>query len=217
MQRLRITFAKTAAMQYTGHLDLHKTWERVMRRARLPLAYSQGFHPQPRMQLAAALPLGFTSECEIGDFWMETAQDLSEARQALEQAAPPGIQIILVTEAPLHSPALQTLVRSADYLVRLRQACPPDEMDRRLAALLAATDLGRERRGKPYNLRPLIEALERVTLADDEAALRMRLAAREGATGRPEEVVEALGWPSAEATYHRQALILADPTAERGN
>ncbi len=61
MQRLRLTFAKTAAMRYTGHLDLHTTWERTLRRARLPLAYSQGFHPQPKIQLASALPLGFTS------------------------------------------------------------------------------------------------------------------------------------------------------------
>jgi radical SAM-linked protein len=215
MQRLRITFAKTAAMKYTGHLDLHKTWERVMRRARLPLAYSQGFHPQPRMQLAAALPLGFTSECEVADFWMESPQDPAEAQAALTAAAPPGIQIVRVTEAPLQSPALQTLVRSAEYLVHLGRAETPEEMDGRIAALLAAPALRRERRGKPYDLRPLIEALERVSLSGREDVLRMRLAAREGATGRPEEVVEALGWPAAEAAYHRQALILAD--GERGN
>jgi radical SAM-linked protein len=44
-------------MRYTGHLDLHRAWERTFRRARLPLAYSQGFHPQPRLNLACALPL----------------------------------------------------------------------------------------------------------------------------------------------------------------
>ncbi|HLE27799.1 MAG TPA: TIGR03936 family radical SAM-associated protein, partial [Anaerolineales bacterium] len=75
MQRLRLTFAKTAAMKFSGHLDLHKTWERTLRRARLPLAYSQGFNPQPRLQLASALPLGFTSECEVLDAWMEAPQD----------------------------------------------------------------------------------------------------------------------------------------------
>ena len=47
-------------MRFTGHLDLHRAWERTFRRAHLPLAYTQGFHPQPRIQLAGALPLGFT-------------------------------------------------------------------------------------------------------------------------------------------------------------
>ncbi len=52
--RLRITFSKQGALRYTGHLDLHKIWERTARRAGLPLAYSQGFHPHPQIQLAAA-------------------------------------------------------------------------------------------------------------------------------------------------------------------
>ena len=54
--RIRITFSKQGALRYTGNLDLHKIWERTARRADLALAYSQGFHPQPKMQLAAALP-----------------------------------------------------------------------------------------------------------------------------------------------------------------
>jgi radical SAM-linked protein len=209
MQRLRLTFAKTAAMKYTGHLDLYKTWERILRRARLPLAYSQGFHPQPKMQIAAALPLGFTSECEVGDFWMETPQDLTEARAALEQAAPPGIKIIEAADVPLNSPSLQTLVRSAEYRVVVASALTPEQMDERLAALLAASEIKRERRGKPYDLRPLIESLERVASDPLGHTLQMRLAAREGATGRPEEVVEALGASAREAAYHRQRLILA--------
>ena len=69
--RIRITFSKSGAMQYVGHLDLHRSWERTFRRSGLPLAYSQGFHPQPRLNLACALPRGFTSQCEIFDAWLE--------------------------------------------------------------------------------------------------------------------------------------------------
>ncbi len=61
--RARITFSKQGALRYTGHLDLHRLWERAMRRADLPLSYSQGFHPQPKISLASALPLGFASRC----------------------------------------------------------------------------------------------------------------------------------------------------------
>jgi radical SAM-linked protein len=209
MQRLRIIFAKTAAMQYTGHLDLHKTWERTLRRARLPLAYSEGFNPHPKIQLGAALPLGFTSECEVVDVWLEAPQAVDAARAALEQAAPPGLVISDLQEIPLVSPAVQTLVAAAEFRVTLPATIDPETIAEKIAALLAAPALRRVRREKEYDLRPLIEALTHETGAGGEHQLVMRLTAREGATGRPEEVVEALGWPSTAAAYHRQRLFLA--------
>jgi radical SAM-linked protein len=215
MQRLRIKFAKTSAMKYTGHLDLHLAWERTFRRARLPLAYSQGFHPQPRIQIAAALPLGFTSECELVDVWLEAPQDPAEARLALAQTMPPGLSALEVTEVPEHGPALQTQIRSAIYRVLVPERVSTEILDERIAALLAAPEIRRERRGRPYDLRLLIENLVRGSADDRGHTLLMQLAAREGATGRPEEVVEALGLPSAEARYHRLRLVLADGAAPR--
>jgi radical SAM-linked protein len=85
--RLRITFAKTEAMRFTGHLDLHRTWERCFRRARLPLAYTQGFNPHPRLNLAAALPLGFTSQGEMIDAWLEQVARRDRAGSAASLAA----------------------------------------------------------------------------------------------------------------------------------
>ncbi len=207
MQRLRLTFAKTAALKFSGHLDLHKAWERTLRRARLPLAYSEGFNPQPKMQLAAALPLGFTSECEVLDAWLETPQDLAEARAALERAAPPGIKLAGIEEAPAKSPALQTQVASAEYRVAMNSSLDPAEMDERIAALLAAPEILRTRRQRKYDLRPLIESLARTESDELGHTLVMRLAAREGATGRPEEVVDALGADAAQAAFHRTKLI----------
>lgn len=204
MQRLRLTFAKTAAMKYTGHLDLHTVWERTFRRARLPLAYSQGFHPQPKLQLASALPLGFTSECELADVWMETSQDLAAARAALDIAMPPGLKIITVTEAALTEPALQVQLRSAEYRVTLAERLTEQAAASRVAELLAQSELPRVRRDKPYDLRPLIESL-----VFENNVLGMRLAAREGATGRPEEVLAALNLDAAQAKYHRTQLIVS--------
>jgi radical SAM-linked protein len=208
MQRLRLTFAKTAAMKFSGHLDLHKTWERTLRRARLPLAYSEGFNPQPKIQLAAALPLGFTSDCEVVDVWLETPQGLAETRAALERAAPPGIKIIEIEEAPERGPALQTQVAAAEYRVVVGIRLTPAQLDERIATLLASPEIKRVRREKAYDLRPLIEALARVESDALGHTLAMRLAAREGATGRPEEVAEALGAEAAQATFHRTKLIL---------
>ncbi len=65
--RYRILFSKTEAMRFTGHLDLFRAWERLLRRARMPLAYSSGFHPHPKIQIGAALPLGVTGDNELAD------------------------------------------------------------------------------------------------------------------------------------------------------
>jgi len=207
MQRLRLTFAKTAAMKFSGHLDLHRAWERTLRRAGLPLAYSEGFNPQPKIQLASALPLGFTSECEVADVWLETSQNLDAARAALEQAIPPGIVLRVVREVPERGPALQTRVIAAEYRVVVTSTLSPEAMDEHIAALLAAPEIRRVRRDKEYDLRPLIESLERVGVDELGYVLLMRLAAREGATGRPEELVDALGLNAAEALFHRQRLF----------
>jgi hypothetical protein len=83
-------------------------------------------------------------------------------------------------------------------------------LDERIAALLAQPEIRRTRREKEYDLRPLIEALERVISDAAGHTLRLQLAAREGATGRPEEVVEALGADARQARYHRRKLFLAE-------
>ena len=212
--RIRITFNKTNAMRYTGHLDLHRTWERTFRRAGLPLAYSQGFHPQPRINLAAALPLGFTSESEIVDVWLEEELPTGEILAALEKALPPGLQVTSLEAVEGREPALQTQVVSAEYIATLLD--PVHAVDERLHELLAAESLPRERRGKPYDLRPLIEALQR--LPDDDQGrtrIQMQLACREGATGRPEEVLDQMGILPENTRVHRTRLLIADSQSTR--
>ena len=204
--RLRLTFAKGEAMRFTGHLDLHRAWERTFRRARLPLAYTQGYHPQPRIQLAGALPLGFSSECELGDIWLEEDIAADVALEALRAASPPGIVITAAEVVGDRLAPLQVLLRSADYVVRLEQPCA--DLAQKIVDLLAQTELPRVRRDKPYDLRPLIESLG--LEPGEPTTLVMRLAARDAATGRPEEVVDALGCSADGARFHRVALILAE-------
>ena len=108
--RLRITFAKLNALRYTGHLDLHHNWERAARRAELPLAYSQGFHPQPKISLASALPLGFSSICEVLDMRLTEDLPLEGLKERIQAAVPSGLQILKVESVDEKLPALQTLV-----------------------------------------------------------------------------------------------------------
>lgn len=207
LQRIRLTYRRGDALRYISHLEMQTVWERTFRRARLPLAYSQGFNPHPRLHMAAALPLGFLSRCEIVDVWLETQHEEGDVMARAQASAPPGLLIEQAQIVSLQAPALQTQVQAAEYLARLLDPVELDGLRASLAALLAASELPRERRGKPYDLRPLIQVLELRT-DEDQPVLYMHLAAREGATGRPEEVLEALGLDPTAARIERMALIL---------
>lgn len=209
IMRIRIFFSKNEAMRFTGHLDLHKTWERIFRRAGLPLAYSQGFHPQPRLNLACALPLGFTSQAEILDAWLECPISLQDVQIELAHAAPPGISINQIEVIDLKVPALQTQVTSSEYIIFFLTQAP--ELDEKLSDIISAESLPRQRRERTYDLRPLIEALIRLPDTQaGQASLLTRLSARDGATGRPEELVQALGFNPNLTRVHRTRLFFRE-------
>lgn len=205
--RVRITFTKQGALRYIGHLDLHRVWERAMRRAELPISYSQGFHPQPKISLAAALPLGFSSRAEMLDVRLNENISTDEIFTRLKDNLPPDIKVTEVQEVDERLPALQTTVLSAAYDVHLTEPVDGSELTRRVEDLMNAESLVRERRGKTYDLRPLIEMINIITQADGTSWLKMTLAAREGATGRPEEVLSALGIEPETARVERTRLI----------
>ena len=204
--RLRIKFSKTDEMRYTSHLDLFRTWERTLRRASLPLAYSQGFKPHPRINLASALPLGFTSNCEIADIWLEREMPLGEIASAMDRAAPPGIRISEIREIDERTPALQSQLKASKYIITFPEPLP--QLDKRLEELLSKDSIPRERRQKTYDLRPLILDAEVIPAGDTgQQRLEVSLMAQEGATGRPEELILALGGEPEMARIQRTGLI----------
>ena len=212
--RLRITFAKTEAMRFTGHLDLFRAWERTMRRARLPLAYSLGFRPHPRINLASALPLGFTSQGEVVDIWLEQAIPLSEIGKVLQPALPPGLEITDIREIAPNSAPLQTELASSEFIITFLEPFP--DLESGLEALLATESLPRIWRDKSYDLRPLIQHLHLLT-NDTQGRQRvmLQLAACQGATGRPEEVVAALGFMPGKTRVLRTRLVFHPAEQEK--
>jgi radical SAM-linked protein len=205
--RIRITFSKAGAMQYVGHLDLQCAWERIFRRSGLSLEYSHGFHPQPHLNLACALPVGFTSQCELLDIWLEQDYPVPAIQHAVAAALPPGIEIHAVIKVDPRQPALQTQVRSAVYEITFLDQLP--DLDACLHRLLTAAELPRVRRTKSYDLRPLIEAASLLPPdGEGRARLQLQLAAREAATGRPEEFLDELGVNFEATRVHRTQLLL---------
>ncbi len=196
VQRLRISFAKGEPLKYISHLDVTRTWERSFRRAALPVAYSQGFNPRPRFQIAAALPVGVTGQSELLDLWLTEVMDPGDVAARLRAAVPAGLAVDDVTEVDLRQPSLQSQMRSAEYRAVVHSAEPVAAVRTRVEALLAAPTLPRQRHHKgkmrSYDLRPFIQSV-RVEPGDGVQILEMRLQASPQGAGRPDEVLDALG------------------------
>lgn len=208
--RLRVTFSKNGPLTYTSHLDLTRIWERSLRRGGVPLAYSQGFNPRPKLQLAAALPLGHTAAAGLLDVWLEKPMPVEAFVKALISVLPDGLAVSEVRQIVVKEPALPTQVASAEYLVTIHGSEVSGEVDSRIEQVLVAGELPHEWRGKPYDLRPLIERLWVERESEGKVVLGMQLAARAGATARPEAVLEALGMHETFARYHQQRLLLRE-------
>lgn len=206
--RLRVTFSKNGPLTYTSHLDLARIWERGLRRGGVPLAYSQGFNPRPKLQLAAALPLGHTGGAELLDVWLEKSMSVEAFVKALVPVLPEGLAISEVRQIVVKEPALPTQVTSAEYLVTIEGSEVGSETESRIEQVLAADELPHEWRGRPYDLRPLIERLWVERQGAEGVILGIQLAARAGATARPEAVLEVLEMRQTFARYHRRRLLL---------
>lgn len=209
-QRLRIGFAKGELLKYISHLDLARTWERIFRRAGLPMAYSQGFNPRPRYQIAAALPVGVTGKAELLDVWLEEPLPPEEALSRLRPVLPPGLDVLGIEEVPLRAPSLQSQMREADYQATVQTREPLEAIHTRLKALLDAPVLLRQRHHKGkmqrYDLRPLIQGLAVEASQAEGCTITMHLQASPKGAGRPDEVLDALGLWSVPHTIERTNL-----------
>jgi len=199
-QRIRITFSKGEEIRYLSHLDMMRLWRRALRRANLPLAYSRGFNPQPKISIAAPLPVGFTGEEEVMDIFLEHPVSLDAFARNVKRQIPPGITLKEVREVYMALPSLQSQVRFAEYIVSPLE----ENIQGRIEELLAAEVILRQRGGKRYDLRPLIEDLRL-----EGSSLWMRLKHDAQGVGRPDEVLAALGLERAGKAIHRTRLIFA--------
>ncbi len=212
VQRLRITFGKRGALVYTGNLDIAKIWERLLRRAGLPLLYSRGFTKRPRMQFATATPLGISSDCELLDVWLQESLSPAALPARLLAVSPADLPITAAHEVPLRSPALPTLVSATTYQIQFPDGLPPGSLARRVEQLKQAETLPlrreRQKRGRKQSserdVRPLLLALS----ATDDDCLRAQLRAGERGNLRPRDLLQLLGLSDEFHQVHRLALHL---------
>ena len=216
VQRLQIRFAAEGPLKYVSHLDLMRVWERVCKRAGLPLATSHGFSPRPKIALAAPLAVGATSEAELLDILLTARVDLAETMRGLSAELTPGLRILEVREGPLKQSSLQSMLRAASYEVEVPDSRSPEEWKGAIDELLARDEIPwshqRGKETKSYDLRPLILAVRLLNVHNGVAKLaklEMRLRNDERGAGRPEQVTLALGASEEPTRIHRTAIELA--------
>ncbi len=216
-QRLRFTYRRDTEAAGIGQLDLARVWEQALKDAGVELSYSRGNRPQPRLTMAAGLPMGVTGDGELLDAVTSKVCSTQHLLEALESTLPDGICAVDVREVGMGLPSLPVAVRWADYEVDVVGA-DAEETDAAVSTLLAAEALpwedARGEKVRHYDLRPLIADISINEPCGGVLRLRMRLRCATDGVGRAEQVTKALGL-SDPARIHRRRLVIAEESPAR--
>ena len=218
VQRLRLTFARGDEAKELSHLEAMRALERAMREAGIPLAYSEARRSAAQISIAAPLPVGVTSACELADVFLSERVEPAGFIPALRGSLPPGLEALSVQEVGLASPALQTQVRWAEYEVDVPSGDRSlEDVRHAVSDLLTARSLPwehqREKKLLRYDLRPLVLSLGLETEGEGIYRLLMRLRLSQERSGRADQVVAALGLAPPLRTHRRRLYIEATPPA----
>ncbi len=209
--RLRIRFTKCGDLRWIGHRDLARLWERLLRRANLQLAFSQGFHPKPRINFPSALALGIEATDEIVELEVIGEVSLAEVEQSIRREMPAGMELLHL-ESPHYSLGKARVV-GATYQVEL----PPkrhSQVEAKIAELLSweVLEISRDQKRLACNTSdPNFE------LRIEEGRLIFSLPSLSGGSIRPSELLEQLGlaeWLAEGANLRRTAVHLTSPDPE---
>lgn len=190
VQRLRIRYAKRGRLRFTSHRDFSRAFERAIFRARVPMAYSSGFNPHPRISYAGAAPTGSASEAEFLEIALAEVVDPAEVHAALAEALPDGLDIVDVVESP--GGGLADVLEASRWQVEL--ALPLEQAEAAVAAFLQAESVTVERMTKKglreFDCRAAVLSLE---AAAGERGSRLDLVLRHGVPAvRPDDVLAGL-------------------------
>jgi radical SAM-linked protein len=212
VQRLRIKFKRGEEIKYISHLDIVRLWQRAFNRAGIQIAYSTGFSPHPKISLAAPLPLGVTGEAELMDIVIVKGVAPQFFVSAMNQQLPSGMAAEKVHPIGADLPALQAQVSQADYRVEVATESGPRDVQSAVTNILALEHLPwqhqRDTGPHQYDLRLLITDIKVTDWKPPLGVLEMRLRCDSNGSGRPEQVVAALGFTQRPLSIHRTQLIL---------
>jgi len=142
VQRLRIRYAKRGRLRFTSHRDIQRAFERALRRAEVPMAYSAGFSPHPKVSWAGAAPTGTASEAEYVEIAVARRVDPQRLREDLDAALPPDLDVLEVVEAA--TPSLTEQLAASVWRIELPQT-DPAQVRKAVDAFMAAETVEVER------------------------------------------------------------------------
>ncbi|MCU1599460.1 MAG: hypothetical protein JWO22_169 [Frankiales bacterium] len=174
VQRIRLRYTKRGRLRFTSHRDIARVFERALRRAEVPMAYSAGFSPHPKVSWVGAAATGVASEAEYVEIALAEVRNVEEIRAALDASLPDGIDLVQAVEA-LPGTSLPDLVQASRWEVALRDV-PLDTLAAAVTAFLATDAIEVERMTK--NGRRVFDTREpvvsmRATQGDGCAILHM--------------------------------------------
>jgi radical SAM-linked protein len=221
--RLRFRFSKLGKVRWTSHRDVARMWERAFRRVELPLAYTAGFSPRPKVSFGLALPTGYESVAEYLDVDLDPSRvdglDVETLPAALSAALPAGVDVTAAATIDERAESLQHEVTSCTWSVEVAATAdagdPPAPLRELAAEALAAPSLvvTRERKGRTVDedVRPAILSIDVI----NEHQLRAELATQPRAL-RPSELLAALSPALAEVSVRRdvQWIVRSDGARE---
>jgi len=190
VQRLRVRYAKRGRLRFTSHRDFSRAFERAVFRARLPMAYSSGFNPHPRISYAGAAPTGSASEAEYLELALAEVVDPAAVHVALDEALPDGLDVVEVVEAP--AVGLADLLEVSHWQISL--PVPLEEARAAVETFLATDEVLVQRMTKKgmrdFDSRSAVISLVAVP-ADEGSRLDLVLRHLEPAV-RPDDVLRGL-------------------------
>lgn len=189
VQRVRARFTKMGDVRWISHLDLMRLFERALRRAAVPVAFSQGFNPRPAVEFGAPLALGITSLTEMVDVYLGERLELEDYLARLNTALPPEVQLTSAWEVPLKGSSLMALVEESTYKVWLGESIPAAAWESFMARASIPYEKTSKTGTKTVDLRPLILDVQ----PESDRVVKVRLKTGSRGNGKPEDVVEALG------------------------
>lgn len=199
MMRVRLRFSKLGKIRFTSHRDVARMWERALRRVELPVVYSEGFSPRPRLHFGLALSTGHESLAEYVDVDLvddaAPALDIGRLPAGLSSALPTGIDVTAAAPLPGGTSSLQHAVTSCEWRISVAGA-RPGAMHQAVERILAAEQLVTTRQRKGHDvtddLRPLVVTLAVSGPTPDGTELTCELATQPRGL-RPSELVALLG------------------------
>jgi radical SAM-linked protein len=135
VQRIRLRYTKRGRLRFTSHRDFQRAFERALRRAEVPMAYSAGFTPHPKVSYANAAPTGVGSEAEYLEIALSAPRDPEKLRVLLDESLAPGLDVIDAVEA--HTSGLADRLEASVWQLRL-DGVEPSEAQRAVDTFLAA-------------------------------------------------------------------------------